>query len=194
MRLSNLESGQRKPAKFFLLMASKASGAEIADVVKTFLYRPEIFGRTITEIFAEAMRGPSFWSAGEREYIALRIAQIFEIPYCIDIHTEMIRIAATGEVDAANAGIARPELTAVIAFLEKVTRAPGAVSGSDLKEARELGVPDDALIEALHVAFVWNVIDRQAFAFGYKLTEGQLKKGSQALHQFKYRFPAFTLR
>ncbi len=194
MRLSNLETGQRKPAKFFLLMASKASGAEIADVVKTFLYRPEFFGRAISEIFAETMRGPSFWTAGEREYIALHIAKIYEIPYCIDIHTEMISIASAGEIDAANADTARPELKAVLEFLEKVTFSPGQVFESGLTEVRELGVPDEAVIEALHVAFVWNVVDRLAYAFDYRLLEGQLKKGTQALHQFKYRFPAFTLR
>lgn len=194
MRLSNLETGQRRPAKFFLLMASKASGAEIADVVKMLLYRPEFFGRAITELFAESMRGPSFWTAGEREYIALCVAKIFEIPYCIDIHTEMISIASVGEIDAASADTARPEFRAVLPFLEKVVRAPDTVSESDLKEARELGVTDDAIIEALHVAFIWNAVDRLAYAFDFRLLEGQLKKGTQALHQFKYRFPAFTLR
>ncbi|MGH3377831.1 MAG: carboxymuconolactone decarboxylase family protein [Actinoallomurus sp.] len=194
MRLSNLETGQRRPAKFFLLMASKASGAEIADVVKMFLYRPELFGRAMTELFAEAMRGPSFWTAGEREYIALCVARIYKIPYCIDIHTEMISIASTGEIDAADVDTARPELRAVLPFLEKVTRSPDSVSESDLAEARELGVPEEAVVEALHVAFIWNAIDRLAYAFDFQLLEGQLKKGTQALHQFKYRFPAFTLR
>jgi len=50
------------------------------------------------------------------------------------------------------------------------------------------------VIEALHVAFVWNVVDRLAHAFDYQLSEGQLKKGTQALHQFKYKLPGFTLR
>jgi alkylhydroperoxidase family enzyme len=194
MRLSNLETGQRRPAKFFLLMASKASGAEIADVVKMFLYRPEFFGRTISDIFAETMRGPSYWTAGEREYMALCIAKIFKIPYCIDIHTEMIGIASDGEVDAANPDIARPELKAVLPLLEKITCSPEAVSQSDLAQARALGVPEDAVIEALHVAFVWNVVDRLAYAFDFRLLDGQLTKGTQALHQFKYKFPAFTLR
>ncbi|MCO5972518.1 carboxymuconolactone decarboxylase family protein [Actinoallomurus soli] len=194
MRLSNLETGQRRPAKFFMLMASKASGAEMADVVKMFLYRPEFFGRAISEIFTEVMRGPSFWTAGEREFIALRIAQLYKIQYCIDIHTEMISIASTGEVDAADVDTARPELRAVLPFLEKVTRSPDSVGESDLAEARELGVSDEAVIEALHVAFIWDAVDRLAYAFDFKLLDGQVTKGTRALHQFKYRFPAFTLR
>jgi alkylhydroperoxidase family enzyme len=140
------------------------------------------------------MRGPSYWTPGEREYIALCTAKLYKIPYCIDIHTEMVRIASSGEIDAADPGSARPELAAVLTFLEKVTQSPDSVSESDLAEMRERGVPDQAIIEALHVAFVWNVVDRLAHAFDYQLLEGQLKKGTQALHMFKYRLPGFTLR
>jgi alkylhydroperoxidase family enzyme len=194
MRLDNLDTGQRGPAKFFLLMASKASGAEMADVVKTFLYRPDFFGSAISKLSAEAMRGSSFWTAGEREYIALRTAKLFKIPYCVDIHTEMVHLASTGEVDAENPASARTELTAILTILEKVTCSPDSVSRDDLAQVREAGVPDDGVIEALHVAFVWNVVDRLAHAFDYQLSEGQLKKGTQALHQFKYKLPGFTLR
>jgi AhpD family alkylhydroperoxidase len=194
MRLRNLETGQRSSAKFFMLMASKAAGSEMPDVVKTFLYRPEFFGRTMVKLSAEAMRGPSYWTAGEREYIALRTAKVHQTPYCMDIHTEMVRIASTGEIKATDDSSARPELTAVVAFLEKVMRSPESVSESDLTEIRELGVPDEAVAEALYVNFLWNIVNRMSHAFDYRLSEGQLTKGTQALHQFKYKLPGFTLR
>ena len=193
MRLDNLNSGQRGPAKFFLLMASKASGAEMADVVKTFLYRPDFFGRAISQLSARTMRGPSFWTAGEREYIALCTARLYKIPYCIEIHTEMVRLASTGEVEAEDPESVRPELAAVLAFLEKVSRSPDSVSAADVRDLRERGVPDHAVIEALHVAFVWNVVDRLGHAFDYMLLEGQLEKGTKALHGFKYQLPGFVL-
>jgi AhpD family alkylhydroperoxidase len=129
------------------------------------------------------MRGTSFWTAGEREYLAMVTAQWQQCPFCATSHTEMIRIASTGEVDP-NSG--RPELLAVATFLEKVTRSPASVSAADLPP-----VPDDAIVEALQVNLVWNVVNRLANVFEFQLRPGQLEKGTRALHRFGYRFPGF---
>jgi len=43
---------------------------EALGVIKTLLYRPELFGGPFSEALHEAMRGPSDWSAGERELFA----------------------------------------------------------------------------------------------------------------------------
>ena len=39
-------------------------------MVKTLLYRPELFGRSFSEALEIVMRGPSEWSPGERELFA----------------------------------------------------------------------------------------------------------------------------
>jgi hypothetical protein len=39
-------------------------------VIKTLLYRPELFGSPFSEELDRVMRGPSDWSAGERELFA----------------------------------------------------------------------------------------------------------------------------
>jgi hypothetical protein len=46
------------------------AGDPTVDVVKTIHYRPELFGRPFSTALDEAMRGPSDWSAGERELFA----------------------------------------------------------------------------------------------------------------------------
>ena len=46
------------------------TGNEPLGVVKTLLYRPELFGFPFSEALDRVMRGPSDWSAGERELFA----------------------------------------------------------------------------------------------------------------------------
>ena len=43
---------------------------EALGVIKTVLYRPERFGGPFSEELDVVMRGPSDWSAGERELFA----------------------------------------------------------------------------------------------------------------------------
>jgi hypothetical protein len=44
--------------------------ADALGVVKTLLYRPDRFGGPFSEELDAVMRGPSEWSAGERELFA----------------------------------------------------------------------------------------------------------------------------
>ncbi|MQA07522.1 MAG: hypothetical protein GEU98_03035 [Pseudonocardiaceae bacterium] len=189
MRLDVLEHGHRLRVRLFLSMTARLSGVEMADVAKTLLYRPEFFGRAMVALSAEMMRGPSFWTAGEREYLALYTARLHRCPFCIDSHAEMTRIASAGEIDPDDPGSARPELTAVLGFVEKVTRTPEQVRAPDLDGVRAAGVPDAAVVQALHVNLIWNVVNRFGNAFGFELREGQLEKGTRALHRLGYRFP-----
>ncbi len=57
------------------------SGAEPLGVVKTLLYRPELFGTPFSEELDVVMRGPSEWSAGERELFAAFTALLNQCPY-----------------------------------------------------------------------------------------------------------------
>ena len=70
MRLAVVDNQHSRPAKAFLGMIRRMSKAEPPDVVKTLLYRPNMFGRWMNPAFQDVMRGPSPWTVGERELFA----------------------------------------------------------------------------------------------------------------------------
>ena len=81
MRLSVVDHGHA-PAETALLEEIRArSGREPLGVVKTILYRPELFGGSFSEALDVAMRGPSDWSPGERELLAGFTSLLGQCPF-----------------------------------------------------------------------------------------------------------------
>jgi AhpD family alkylhydroperoxidase len=192
MRLSVLDHGHRRRARLFLALTSMTSRVDSPDIVKMLLYRPGFLTRPLLELTADAMRGPSYWTAGEREYLAMRTAQLHRCPFCIESHAELTRVAGQGEIDPDDPASARPQLRAVREFLDRTSPTPGRVNAGEAI-AGLADLPDHAVREALRVDLVWNIVNRLANAFGFTLGEGQLRSGTRALHRFGYRFPAFLL-
>jgi len=74
--------GAHAPAEAALLAEIRArTGNEPLGVVKTLLYRPELFGRPFSDALEQAMRGPSEWSAGERELFAAFTSLLNQCPF-----------------------------------------------------------------------------------------------------------------
>jgi len=67
MRLSILAGGHAPP--------------EAPGVIKTLLYRSEAFGRPYSDAVDRALRGPSEWSAGERELFAAFTSLLNQCPF-----------------------------------------------------------------------------------------------------------------
>jgi len=186
MRLGVLDRGHRRRVRLFLATVRRLSGVDMPDVVAMLLYRPEFFGRPMLDLTAHAMRGPSYWTAGEREFLAADTARRFRLPFCLDTHTELTRIASHGELDPDDPDAARPELDAAADFLAAVSFEPDRVGPAP-------DLPERVLREALHVNLVWNVVNRLGLAFGFELREGQLRAGTRALHRVGYRMPGFLV-
>ena len=58
-------------------------------------------------------------------------------------------------------------LRATLGFLEKLTLRPEAVTARDTETVLAAGVRKDALIDAIHVAALFNMIVRLADSFGW---------------------------
>jgi hypothetical protein len=56
-------------------------GDQPLGVVRTLLYRPELFGRPFSDELHRVMRGPSEWSTGERELFAGFTSLLNQCPF-----------------------------------------------------------------------------------------------------------------
>jgi hypothetical protein len=76
LRLAVVDHGHAPAEAAILDVIRERTGREPLGVVKTLLYRPELFGRPFSQVLDRAMRGPSDWSAGERELFAAFTSQL----------------------------------------------------------------------------------------------------------------------
>ena len=70
MRVPAVEHRHRLAEKLKLILIRLLSRRRVPDVVKTLMYRPELWGRPMCAWTQAVMRGPSQWSVGERELFA----------------------------------------------------------------------------------------------------------------------------
>ena len=70
MRLAGVEHRHRLKEKLKLGFIRLVSGRRVPDVVKTIMYRPEMWGKPMCDWTQAVLRGPSAWSVGERELFA----------------------------------------------------------------------------------------------------------------------------
>jgi len=81
MRLACVDHGHTGRSAELMDAIRERSGREPLGVVKTLLYRPEVFGGPFSEELEEVMRGPSEWSPGERELFAGFVSLIKQCPF-----------------------------------------------------------------------------------------------------------------
>jgi hypothetical protein len=80
-RLSILDAGHEPELAALLDASRERNGREPTGVIKTLLYRPELFGRAFSNALEEVMRGPSDWSPGERELFAGFTSLLNQCPF-----------------------------------------------------------------------------------------------------------------
>ena len=81
MRLAVVDHGHAPDESAMLAEIRERSGREPLGVVKTLLYRPELFGLPFSEALDTVMRGPSDWSPGERELFAGFTSLLNQCPF-----------------------------------------------------------------------------------------------------------------
>lgn len=81
MRLAVVDHGHAPAEAAILQEIRERMGAEPLGVVKTLMYRPELFGLPFSDALDRVMRGPSDWSPGERELFAGFTSLLNQCPF-----------------------------------------------------------------------------------------------------------------
>jgi uncharacterized peroxidase-related enzyme len=193
MRLEVLNRGYRPGTKLLFALIRLVSRHPVPDAAKLVFYRPDFYGSRAKEFTHEAMRGPSAWSAGDRELMAAYVSQVNECAFCIGAHTATARQAyqdgpkvAAVLADLESAPI-DDGLRATLWMLGKLT-AEGTLSAGDMREVLAAGVSPQQVQDALAVCATFNTADRLADAFGFEILSPEgFEAGARYLLKRGYR-------
>lgn len=195
MRLAVLDTGHDRPAALTLRLMSRLTRSDPPEIVNLGCYRHRFFGTPFFDLVQELMRGQSLWTVGERELFAAYTSKTNECPSCATGH-RAIAVSYVGQapVDAAldriNSAPIRAEARAALAFLEKMSRAPEALTRTDVQAVRDAGVSGEALDEAVLIGTLFHVINRVMNAVGAGPLDGQRRDMAVRLvRHFGYRNP-----
>lgn len=172
MRLRILDNGHSFSTKALFVFIRMVSRQPVLDVVKLVSYRSDFYGKPMSRVTHEAMRGPSTWSVGDRELLAAFVARTNQCEFCTMAHSAVARRAygdgnsvsvVLSDLDAAN--LSEP-LRATLFMLRKLTR-EHTVTADDMRAVLAAGASRQQIEDALAVCFSFNVIGRLADAFGF---------------------------
>jgi alkylhydroperoxidase family enzyme len=100
----------------------------------------------------------------------------------------MAQVVAGGMTGPWKTELLRPEVQAILPFLEKLTLLPEEITPDDAKPLREAGLTDDAIRDAIAVCAAFNMIDRLADAFHFDVpTTDDLRGSARFLLKMGYK-------
>lgn len=174
MRLGILDHAHSFGTKILFAFIQKVSGQPVLDVVKLARYRADFYGKPMSKVTQEAMRGPSSWSVADRELMAAFIARTNQCDFCIKAHSAVAQ-RAYGDAKSVAAVLSDPDIPAVaeplratLLMLGKLTR-EHTVTADDMRAVLAAGASRQQIEDALAVCFSFNVIGRLADAFAFFL-------------------------
>jgi alkylhydroperoxidase family enzyme len=191
MRLSTYRDGRTARHRAFLGL-TRLVRAEVDDVGKVAMRRPDLFGRPFLALVQDVMRGPSPWSLGEREFLAAVVSATNDSDFCVGTHgTQADRLL--GDHRGWEDGRFGPRVTAAARLAQGLAR--GAQEATDLVgPARAAGVSEDALEDVVDIVFVFSLVNRLSNALGFDYrSETDRRRNATILRHSGYRLPSALL-
>lgn len=149
-------------------------------------------GRLLVEYHTAVMRGPSPFTAGEREFIAAFVSGLNACRYCYGVHSSTAQAFGVSEA-LLEALVADPELAAapdrlrpVLAYARKLTLDQSRLTQADALAVLDAGWSERALHDAICVVALFNFMNRFVHGHGLELADCILSGRGQALMRNGY--------
>jgi uncharacterized peroxidase-related enzyme len=168
-------------------LRSLRAGASLIDVFKAF---PQTSAPLI-EFHEVLLRGPSPFTATERELIAAYVSGLNSCEYCHGAHTATaermgVEVGLVPRIVRDDLAGVSPKLRPVLALARKLTLSPDAVTKADADALSAAGWDDSALYYAVAVTALFNFMNRLVEGLGIELEPSYMAPASQRLAERGY--------
>jgi uncharacterized peroxidase-related enzyme len=159
------------------------------DIVKTVMYRPAFFGKPYSSLVDVVMRGPSSWTIAERELFAAFVSSKNECQFWTGSHGAVASIALGETGDTVTQAVLADwrtapiddKLKAMLGYLEKLTLSPADIQPADVAALTAAGIEKQAMLEAIYVCALFNMIDRIADALNFAIPPSFIESSTTLL-------------
>ncbi len=158
-------------------------GSSLLDVFKAF---PET-SKPLIEFHEALLRGPSPFTAAERELIAAYVSGLNRCRYCHGVHTataERLGVpkgAIQRLVEGIDAAPVPEKMKPILRYAQKLTREPNGITKADADAVLAAGWGETALYYAVAVTALFNFMNRLVEGLGIELNPAYVKPASQRL-------------
>jgi len=159
-------------------LPSLAEKAVVIDVLKTY----GTAGPELLALHEAVMRGEGALSEGERELIAAFVSELNHCGYCHAVHSGVAKLYGLG-----NEALTDPKMAPLLAYAEKLTKTPAAITDHDAKAVLEAGWSEQALYEAILVVAMFNFMNRFVEGAGLRVDPDYAKFGAKRLKDMGYK-------
>jgi len=142
-----------------------------STLLQVFQQHPQT-ARPLLEFHELVMRGPSPFTAGERELIAAYVSGTNACTYCHGVHAVTasafgvpadVLASAVSDLDSSTVD---ERLKPVLRYVGKLTGSPSRMTGEDADAVYAAGWGDDALHSAVLVCALFNFMNRMVDGLG----------------------------
>jgi AhpD family alkylhydroperoxidase len=172
MLLRQIERGARFNHRLLRRFISLASGMRFPGAARSAMKSREYLGASLETWTQAVMRGPSAWSASERDLMAAMAAKWSSCTFCVNMHGA----AAASHMGTASVAAVLTDyhsapisdgLKATLEFLEIMMLRPREMTEEHANAVLASGISIDTLIDAMEVGVVLKLISRYARALDF---------------------------